>query len=57
MNEEIAKFVGSVGLAGLVTMVANLGFDQTWNYFIVLLIVLVIVYGGFLIMDSDGDLW
>jgi hypothetical protein len=40
--------------AGLLTVIANTGFDQHWNFFIVWIICMVLTYGGILIFDDDG---
>lgn len=57
MEEAFAKAIAALVFSGLTYLIANVGFEQDWNFFIILLVWLVVIFGGFLILDSDGDLF
>lgn len=58
--EHVFAFFGLGGLAGIIVGVADFGFSQAWafpQFFVIWAILLTICYGGFLILDTDGDFW
>lgn len=51
---EPYRFFIVLASAGLITVVADTTFNQNWNFFIVWLIALVVVYGGIFVFDGDS---
>ena len=55
MIENGLTIAVSFVLAVVVTLVADLGFDQHWNFFLVWLFITLAAYGTVFIIDDDLD--
>lgn len=54
--EHVFAIFGTAGVAGLVTLIGNVYFEQGWGiipFLVIWAILLVVIYGGFLILDGD----
>jgi hypothetical protein len=55
--EHVLVVLGLGALSGVITAVANTAFEQGWGagqFFLIWLILLVVCYGGFVILDGDS---
>ena len=54
-SEIVGTFIVTSVVAVFITLVADGLCGQHWNFLIVWLICLAVAFGGFLIIDTDGD--